>query len=84
MVIPRRFGSKQPRIGAGETNHAIFGVVIDALLESKLLNVAPPGSLPLALPTVMAFLAGFNERLAQDALISSVNAVPSRVTGAAP
>jgi hypothetical protein len=62
----RVIGAMRPWIGG------IFGIVVAAVIQSKILPVIsePEGS-GLAFYTVVGFLAGFNERFAQDMLSNS-------------
>jgi len=67
------FGATRPLVGG------LFGTVIIALLEARLINVetSAEGS-RLALYGVLAFFAGFNERFARDALGLSASVLPTR------
>jgi hypothetical protein len=69
------FGMIRPTVGG------IFGMLIVALIESKLitLGIDREGS-KLALYGALAFFFGFSERFAQDSLARAANAVASTPT----
>lgn len=68
-------GAVRPLIGA------IFGVVVFAVFDGRWLpEIQIEHTKPLAFYTVLGFLAGFNERFAQDMLVGSAR----QLSGAAP
>jgi hypothetical protein len=59
-------GAVRPLIGA------IFGVILFAIFDGEWLpSIEIQHAKPLAFYTVLGFLAGFNERFAQDMLVGS-------------
>jgi hypothetical protein len=59
------FGAVRPVIGA------VFGMALFVLLRGGLLPAIGTPAVPLAFYAAIGFLAGFNERFAQDMLVGS-------------
>ena len=75
----RQFGAFRPLVGA------VFGVVIYFVLESGLLyGDQQPGRRAFAFYAVFAFLAGFSERFARDALDEVQGSVEAQGSSVSP
>ena len=71
----RLFGAIRPVIGA------IFGMAVYAVLKGGVLPAVGTPTAPLAFYGAIGFLAGFNERFAQDMLGESAQEVAIRTLG---
>ena len=69
----RLFGGLRPAMGA------IFGIALFVIFKGGLLPALGSPEVPLAFYAALGFLAGFNERFAQDMLVGSAR----RLTGEA-
>lgn len=70
------FGGVRPLIGA------VFGIVVAAAIQGGMLPaIHIPAGQELAFFTVIGFLAGFNERWAQDMLKASGDGLPAGGSG---